>query len=174
MSYAQLHGLTGDGELVVQSEYKNAHGWVAFVWDMLCEKHNVDGMYYGQKWERLWAQAQTLPLTAWERNVLMASYDWAAIEREYFGVLADSLEKFEEAYNTGQRVCHLTQMAKDLRELGDEVVAVCWYNMSVSEDLWFNEPDPDDGDERVQYRFETGTKHTFHKLSPLTEETTNG
>jgi hypothetical protein len=186
MSYAVLYEIKEDGTFEEVAEYKNSHGWTAFVWTQLCEKYGVvravedDGYQdesgfnmgmmtaWGYLWKLVKDKDPRTPLKPWEQNVLIATYDNACLKREHFETFAKSLERFEEAHANGRVVCHLKTMAEHIRNLGESAIGICWYPMSVAENPWFVY-DEELGDS-VPYDFSTGDKHWFAGQNSLNPE----
>lgn len=181
MSYSQMLIAGPDGELAMYEEYKNSHGFLSLIWDVLCRKYEWQiaesqgkSSYSMDAWPKLWKWMSTDPqpkMQPWEMNVLVMSYDRAYTKgKRNLLWYADSLERFSDALvpPTG-RVNHLKQMGIDLRTAVEEEGAeyVAWYGMSVAENLfWVSIPQLDeDGEEEDGWDSDES-----HLLSFLNEE----
>lgn len=188
MSYSEMLTASSDGQLSGYKEYRNSHGFLALIWDVLCKKYERQieksqgrSHYSMDAWPKLWAWVSTEPqpkLQPWEMNVLVMSYDRAFTQgKENLLIYADSLETFSKALVPGNdgRVNHLPQMAADLRlavEEGAEYVA--WYGMSVIENMFFIYP-PDEEyeeseDEEHEEKEEDEEEDEGHMLCFLNED----
>ncbi len=174
MSYSQLV-VFRDGIAECDEEYRNSHGTVTVIWDALLQKYEhlvcpdkpfmsppTCGILGG--WEKLWSvhAEGKLPLRPWEEMALQWSYDNALVHACDAHHLARALERFEDAHVvTARRVCHLSAIAKRMRELSDDeaVTAFGIHATSVCENPWFDH-DSETG-ESAPYSTKSGTRHHF-------------
>lgn len=175
MSYTKMFKIAPDGTWDEAGHYQNSHGFAAFIWTALVERYNLteamwradesfekEPMDFGMfgSWRYVWHQHSkgALDLSAFEHNVLTATYDRYMVQAEDFEKFATSLEEFEKRHGRDNRICHLKAMAEDVRKLiGTDAIGVCWYPMSVSENYWttYNE----ETDESIPYNFVQEENH---------------
>lgn len=180
MSRTEMYTInTDDGTPTPYTEYRNAHGWAAFVWTQLCAKHRLNDFAMRRdqwpgvneafgEWKYLWHKHEKgeLGLAVWEHNVLMSTYDWAFVGVDDFESLASSLRMFHTALGHDRVVCHLRAMADDIDAIDrDRVMGICWYGMSVGEDLWFTYNSGVEG--YVPYNFKTQDRHNVVDIKPF-------
>jgi hypothetical protein len=148
MSYTELYVAYEDGDLTCEYEFKNSHGGAMFIWNALINKYGIEGPTYafheGEKdrYQRLWDFARDNPtkLRPWELNALLSTYDNVTVVREDMLALADSLDRFKDAHDSGKYVCSLAEQATAIREAhkkGAHVIA--WNQTSVNGDAWLGE-----------------------------------
>lgn len=189
MSRAYILLARADGQLDRCVEFRNAHGFGAFVFTSLVEKYRAQisrvklteqqaREFFGPfgDWCRLWnwvRDDQQPKLPAFELNTLVANYDGAYVRgAEHIGVLADSFERFAKEHAKGDRIQHLTKMADALRaSLQLDTEYVCFYPMSVSADHWQVMDDPETGESHA-FRFgdpedEKKVEHTRYHVAPV-------
>lgn len=172
MSYSQLI-VFRNNEAEGDEKYRNGHGTAAMIWEALHRKYyrlihpnhpfmapEVAGINGG--WEALWKADQGgLAMRPWERLALKFTYDDALVKGSDVAALADALDRFEDAHAVPGRVCHLSAIAKRLRELGP-VDAVGLYATSVGEYPWNVRWEPTDEDDDPDYRPYDLTRDTKH------------
>lgn len=164
MSYCALLAFSPEGLTTIE-EYKNSHGWCAYVWGMLFDKYITKEDkydYWLNKPQRLWDLVNDDRLSWTEIVVLRSTFDYALVKTKDVLALADLFDAFVEMYPPVNHVCHLPAMAKDLRtQILDirDVVAVGWYGMSVGDNPWTTYSEEEDDD--VEYDCDTGDKHFF-------------
>ena len=131
----------GDGNLLLEdevAEYKNSHGWCAFVWQALMAKFGISKLWLMGGAEELWAShaAKTIDLAWYEAAVLNATYDKATLSAARRNDFVSALREFDAQHPGGLSVSHLFAMATDLEAL-DTHLHVAWEGTSLSE--WWGE-----------------------------------
>jgi len=171
MSHTAIHTIDSDGNICAFKEYRNAHGGVARIWDALYDKYLKDPTNSHDHWgnlfnkdneKRLWNlwKDETIPKCA--RIVLIASFDYAVILKEFLAEYVDYLEEFEKLFPRDEKyVNHLPAWIEDCRELSkdESVHGICFYGTSIGEDWWF--PYDDEKEENVPYNINTGKEHSI-------------
>jgi hypothetical protein len=147
MSYCRLYALK-PGTIHEVSTYKNAHGFCMFIWMSLSEKYLTGGpggwMLDSQP---LWNLATDSRLSDFERITHESTFDHVVIRVEDLDAYAQALDEFCVKYPSGDRVCHLPKISKDLREMDREgVLGIGWHGMSVSDDPWMIRSEEEDGE----------------------------
>jgi len=148
MSYTEVLGFK-KGEVVALKEYKNSHGSAAMIWTALWDKYvRTPGMAKWDTWltgdhSKLWALAGDNRLSQMEKKVLEATFDNYVVRIEDAKKLASYFEEFERRYGHPERVCHLGDMAQDMREAVDsgEYIALGWYWTSTTDFPWKTYPE---------------------------------
>jgi hypothetical protein len=177
MSYAQLM-VFRNGLAEPDERYGNSHGVCAMVWEVLLAKyydtvypgyfgsdHRVAGINGG--WEALW-KAQ-IPYRPWERVVLEFTYDNRLVRGKDVVLLANALDRFEDAHRQPRFVCHLAAIAKRLGEIGP-CDAVGLHATSVNPNPWLVRLPPEYEDARP-YDLALDTRHQFVEMAePLAVE----
>lgn len=170
MSYCELLGFTKDGEMIHLEEYRNAHGWAAYIWASLHRKYMGNTLSYLElalKMEKFLKGDQLLDE---EKIALWSTSDQALVTVFEIPTLIRAYKAFLQLHHPGDKwVCHLPQMIKDLRQIADNpenISVVGWYGMSVGDNPWstYNS----ETEEYEDYNINTGTKHNF--LSEFLEE----
>lgn len=145
-------------------DFSNSWRGAALVWGELKKRYEDDlpegGRYsigdtFG--WGRVWEYEEDGgTMEWWERNVLRSTYDRAVLRREYFGLMAESMEVFHRNYPGSS----LLEQACALRRLYDQgATAVAWNQTNVISFL-LNIYD-EDADEFIPYDLETMGDHHF-------------
>jgi hypothetical protein len=162
MSYCQLLGFRSGGFDVI-AEFKNAHGWTAFVWNYIFKKYITKKSKY-DSWlfepERLWNLEKSERLDECERFVLRSTFDTALVKYDDIGKYIECLSMFYERYNQNDFICHIPDIIEQLKNTGDKYLAIGYYGMSCGGNPWQEEYDSD-SDSYVQYDIETGNSHFF-------------
>jgi hypothetical protein len=162
-----------DGIATPDETYRNSHGTATFIWNALLKKHK-ETLYPGGVPEYLLLDEDSLGrllekkfelLAPWELAVLDWTLDRALIRNENVSNFADHLDRFEESYQLGDRVCHLKSIASRLRALEAPFDAVGLYATSVGENLWFH-PLPEEaweenGEEERPYDLNKDSDHFY-------------
>lgn len=161
MSYCELIALKKGGIEGIK-EYRNAHGWAAYIWTSLCDTYLPKAAHWLSNTKRIWDLFHDDRVSAVDKLVLGSTFDYVVVKFEDLNKLIDVYKKFLEMHPIpNDIICHLPEMIEDLKETSkrtDEVIGVCWYGMSVSQNLWVTYTE--DGDS-VPYDIETGDKHWF-------------
>lgn len=159
MSYCELFAFTEDGMQSV-NEYKNSHGFLSFVWSALWDTYIGVGIWLSNP-KRLWKIQEDPRLLRMEKIVFLSTFDYAMIKAENFEEYANLLDEFLWVHHKDGYVCHLSYIAQDIRKLigQDDIKAIGFYGMSVSDNLWVDWDD--EADEAICYSLKTGTKHWF-------------
>jgi len=181
MSYCELKVVNKSGDVIGHTEFRNAHGWSAYIWDKLFNKYakNPESIY--DSWigeenaKRLWALVDDERLEPFERRTLCSTFDNAMIKQEDLEKFIEDLAKFYDKHPPNNRVCHMRGMVNAIREVikDPEDVAICWYQMSVSDDLWWTNLPEEYCDKCGQmleresraYNINTDDKHWFLDFS---------
>ena len=181
MSYCELKVVNKSGDVIRHTEFRNAHGWSAYIWDKLFNKYakNSDNIY--DTWlgeenaKRLWALVDDERLDPFERRVLCSTFDNAMIKHEDLEKFIVDLTAFYDKHPPNNRVCHMRGMINVIREVikDPEDLAICWYQMSVSDDLWWTNLPEEYCDKCGQmleresraYNINTDDKHWFLDFS---------
>jgi hypothetical protein len=170
MSYCQLLGFTKDGYEVIE-EFKNAHGWTAFVWDCLWgeyvpKKHPYDSWISGDP-NRLWKLHNSTKLEDFERFVLKATFDTALVKQDSTDNFMVSLQKFVDKYqdNATNRVCHIPKLIEllSIKANTNHYIAIGWYGMSIADNCWdeYGGEDANGDNIIIEYNVTTGDRHFF-------------
>ena len=164
MSYCELLAFKKGGYDVV-AEYKNAHGWAAYVWNALFDRYVTKETQYDswmQKPERVWDLWKGDRLQDYEKFVLLATFDRFMIKIEDMVKAADHFFRFSLAYHNPKAVCHLDEMAKEfvnLSKQSGDYVSVGFYGMSCGENPWLDYNG--ETDEETRYDVTVGKRHEF-------------
>lgn len=131
-----------NGKPAKATEYRNAWGGAAYIWDCLFNKYlkdpksEYDSWVLGRNRDKLWKLAGREDLPMWMRAVHAATFDRAVIAKEHLLRFAADLRAFVEHFGTGDRVCHLTSWARFCDEHAD-TEAIGFYHTSVGDNLWY-------------------------------------
>ena len=153
-----------DGEFHLESEFQNSWGGAMFIWNTLIDKHKVPGAKHpwgdeGDAYKNLWKLPQET-FKPWEWNALNSTYDNVVVTREHMLVIAESLEMFEEAHGSPNRVCSLKAQAKAIREHHKAgAIAIAWNQTSVCGDPFCGSKYDEETDTYIPYNIKTGDNH---------------
>lgn len=158
MSRTELY-IAYDNTFEECEEFRNSHGGAMFIWNRLIEKFEIPGPfseYAGQKnrYSNLWQFCRDNPdkFLPWEWNALQSTYDNVVVMREHMLVVADSLYKFAEEYDTGVYACNLRGQSKAIRNHYEGgAKAITWNQTSVNCNPW--EDYDEENDEYTPYDF---------------------
>jgi hypothetical protein len=171
MSYTQLYIIELDGNAIGGEEFRNSHGGASMIWTAICRRYSRTiwpdaPLMQDQscRWlsdDHIWEKFNALPLRWWEYNALRFTYDHQIVKAFDLELMAESLERFEDAHGTPSCVCHLPAMAMEIRETIKDgyPLGVCLYATSCGDNLWSVY---DDGsDDCRPYNINIDTKHSF-------------
>lgn len=162
MSYCETLGFTEDGKVLYLTEYRNAHGWAAYIWTMLQEKYIGSGSWLSNP-DKVWKLADSDRLTDEEKITLWSTFDRSLVRVSEIPMLIRAYEAFLRKYPPHEHyVCHLPKMIEELKTVHDNpenIVAIGWYGMSVGDNPW-SKYDEDKGAD-VDYDITIGTEHHF-------------
>jgi len=120
----------------------------------LCDENTV---------AELWKLVANPDLPVCARVVLASTFDKVMVKREDFASLATSMRVFDRTFPSPPNyVNHLPEMAGAIDGLlkDEGAQALCWYPMSVAEDLWYVGGGEDGSDGRG-YNIATDKGHWF-------------
>jgi len=161
MSYCETLGFTKDG-IKYLTEYRNAHGWSAYIWTRLHEKYIVHGSWIFAP-QMVWNLVKDDQLTDEEKVTLWSTFDHSLVQISEIPALIRAYKAFLQLYPPEDKwVCHLPAMIDELQSIHDspeDIIAVGWYGMSVGDNPWskYNS----EKKEYENYDVTTGTKHEF-------------
>jgi hypothetical protein len=145
MSYCEIIAFR-DGIPAESKEFGNAHGGAAFVWDALYQRYLANPFdpfgHYLKDAQKLWNLVRDPRLSLAERIVHASTFDRAIVRSDSFSEYARALREFEQHHHNPGLVCHLLGWAEFVEGCGD-AEAIGFYQMSVSENLWFTYTDDD-------------------------------
>ncbi len=139
MSYCQIITINKDHEFGVFETFRNAYGGAAFIWNVLCDEFLPGHIWIMGNNDKLWNLCEDLRLDAFEREVLLSTFDYAIIKRENFTKMAESFERFILKYPSKSNIiCHLDKWGDAFQWLSakNDLIGACFYHMSVSENVW--------------------------------------
>jgi hypothetical protein len=176
MSCTELYAVAkGESQVLEVEEFRNSWGGGWFVWASLCKKYDIKNDKYPEflpgleEFEKLWALAkpensENCPLTNWEYNVLVSTFDDVMVKRDDMLLLAKSMERFKDAHHNGKVVCSLGEQAAKIKELhAGEYEYVAWNQTSVNADAWRYYSD----DDYCIYDMEKCDEHWIAELKPF-------
>lgn len=186
MSYCRILAAKEDGQLEHFKMFSNSYGFLMLVWETLFTKYRdqVDPnekILFGDRYPALWKWVQSggpprwssqeqknIPaqLRSWELNVLYLTYDMTYIHgKEQLLRFAESCRIFSESNSSSAtRVDHLHDIADETERLANEgYVYLCFYGMSVAENLWEGSitVKVDSDDEEDEYEDEESISYNF-------------
>ena len=163
MSYTGTYVINKAGDLLCSEEYRNSHGFCAYIWTALCEKYKIGSWYLDENADKLWKLATNPKLLPCERIALETTFDYAIIRKEDFAQVIAAYHDFEHVHPPGNHVSHLYSIALEMGRYAndDDVVGFCFYQSSLSSNLW---EEVDDDDYNI-YR------HSNHHFVPLSLDT---
>lgn len=180
MSRTTIAVAHADGYLHNAKDFSNSWGSAAFVWTALASKYRIGadenglfGTHYKSSmpsfdaWDAVWKyHNEGKPLTPWEANTLVTTYDKMVLFRKDIPVVAESFRRFADAHSVPTQVCTLVQQAAFLDEAyAAGAVAVAWNQTSVSEE-WYSTYNGDEDDSQA-YNVLTGTTHNTADILPI-------
>lgn len=138
MSYCQLLGFKTGGFDVLK-EFRNAHGWAAFVWDSLWKEYLNKGHRCTDDGSRFQELYDSGTLMDFERFILGATVESALVNRSDIPVFIGYLKRFMSKYKCGVkgRACHIPEIIGLLQTTEvARYLAVGWYGHSVYPNFW--------------------------------------
>jgi len=172
MSSTTLYIAKEDGIVQSHQTFQNSWGAAPFIWSALVKKYSSE-MYRNHPknpefmgdWVDLWDRVKdgTLNLEWWEYNTLIWTYDYVALKREDFALMAESMQKFAAAHCQWDKISHVRGVAATLEKLSQQsdIILSCTHMTSTSDNLWYIRlPDNAEEEERP-YNFLIDTKHEF-------------
>ncbi len=185
MSCTELYVAQANGDVVLDSEFRNSWGGGAFVWTALCQRYAVaiKGLVPKEKrldactwpghpqeyqinedWKALWRLPEE-DLRPWERDVLLSTFDWTLIAPPDLERLAKSMRRFEDAHARPNQVCSLLQQAGRIEELAQSGVrGIGWNQTSVNGDAWQGPWNESDQESEI-YNIDRHEKHVVERLA---------
>lgn len=143
MSYTSVYLMPKSGPVEDVRVFRNSWGWAMRIWNSIAKEYArldhfpiSDPKKSQQVWD-LWKDARLPPS---HKAVLMMTFDYCTVEWDRLDRAAGDLRTFERDFPAGEFVSHLSEMADLFDELAASgrasMVGVCFYPMSVSEDVW--------------------------------------
>lgn len=165
MSRTTIYVFTKDGPWTEYKEFSNSWRSGYFIWKSLQERYlpEYNGKYLmtPEIIEKVWdlGRLDTSPASEVEKVCMLTTFDYALAYREDFRQVAEAYREFEKTYGLSG-LSTLGAQASVLEKLAEreDVVAVGWQQTSVSENLWWVQPDDEEDDGRP-YNLKTDTKH---------------
>jgi len=150
MSSTELYKITQSGRIIFYQEFKNSHRGAYFVWsnlwqyyckDRIAELKKKDGFEYhspssNEDFQMVWGLHKNKEINKSVRAVLMSTFDYVVLEKNYFQRYFDDVLKYAEYFPAGSLI---DQAQAILRLKSKNVMGVCWNQTSVSADMWYNE-----------------------------------
>jgi hypothetical protein len=169
MSYTTPMLVQKNGEILELDDLRNSHGWGPFVWSAVSAKYlgHFSPRYPESAWlvsdearAALWPLWKDTRLPRPWRAALLATYDFAIVERERAKEIAGLLREFVTSVGVRDRACHLLTVADLLEQYAadESVVGMC-FKGSLSEDPWH--PWDAEKDERTTYDLKASDRHFF-------------
>ena len=149
MSSTELYKITQSGRIILYQEFKNSHRSASFVWsnlwkyyckDRIAELKNRDGFEYhspasDEDFQMVWGLHKNKEINKSVRAVLMSTFDYVVLEKEYFQRYFDDVLKYAEYFPVGS----LIEQAHAILQLKSKnLIGVCWNQTSVNADMWWS------------------------------------
>lgn len=142
-----MYAVPHSGPIEPLEEFGNAWGGAIRIWNSLIgayltpasesqiEREIRIGRMMMGGFQEVWALGRGDRLKAFERLVLLSTYDKVIVEAARCAELAAAFREFDRVHPAGG-VNHLPAMADVLDRIPSSVAGVCWQQTSVAEDQW--------------------------------------
>lgn len=167
MSYTRVYAMPKTGPVEPVETFRNSYGFGARIWTSMSlryfnEKPDMFGEGAIQKVWDLWKNPE-VPVAY--RAVMLSTFDYAVIEWERLREMAAHYRAFRTSMPVEEQAAdHLLEISELLEDLfigqRRDMAGVCFYPMSVAEDLW-EVPDDGEEDECRFYDFSRDEGHWF-------------
>jgi len=131
MSETVLYGLFKDYSLEALGEYRNSHLAAATIWNVLSRHLGQDSYNSYASSGELWPVWKLPEVPAFEKIVMLSTYDNAYVSKKNIPKLVDAYREFIKTFpdvNT-----HIPSYIEDI-EKADDLNGLCWWTSSIGED----------------------------------------
>lgn len=141
MSYSTLIAIPTAGPMEYLKEFPNGFGSAYRVWDALAKKYTPGFQMLVDDMQPLWGLCKDSRLEPFEQLAMAWTFDRAICEHCHAYILADALQRFDEAHPVDKVANHLPDVAKAIRKhraahSDEETLGYGLIATSVADDVW--------------------------------------